>query len=320
MIAIVTPALAAANNGNWQTARRWANMLSDAYRTQVLARWMGEPADLLIALHARRSADSIRDWAARMSGRPQLVVLTGTDLYRDIDADAAAQRSLELADRLVVLNELGPAALPARWRPKTRVVLQSAPSRAPARRTGRRLRVLMVGHLREEKSPRTYFEAARLLRGRADILFDHIGNDLDAALGNEARQLMVDCPGYRWLGGLDHGSTRRRIAQAHLLAHASRMEGGAHVVIEAVRSGTPVAASDIAGNIGLLGPGYGGYFKLGDAAHLANLIAHCRDTQGAASELLTQLTHQCEARAALFSPQRESASLHEIARQLLTGS
>jgi glycosyltransferase involved in cell wall biosynthesis len=38
-----------------------------------------------------------------------------------------------------------------------------------------------------------------------------------------------------------------------VLVHTSRMEGGAHVVIEALRSGTPVLASRIAGNLGLLG-------------------------------------------------------------------
>jgi hypothetical protein len=38
-IVIVTPALADANNGNWQTARRWADMLSQAYRVRLAAGW-----------------------------------------------------------------------------------------------------------------------------------------------------------------------------------------------------------------------------------------------------------------------------------------
>ena len=59
----------------------------------------------MIALHARRSAASVAAWRAAHPQRPLVLVLTGTDLYRDIDSDADAQRSLQLADRLVVLND-----------------------------------------------------------------------------------------------------------------------------------------------------------------------------------------------------------------------
>ena len=113
-IVIVTPALADANNGNWQTARRWARLLSAAYRVRLAARWDAGDEALMIALHARRSAASVAAWRAAHPARPLLLVLTGTDLYRDIEHDAAAQRSLALADRLVVLNALGPQRLPRR--------------------------------------------------------------------------------------------------------------------------------------------------------------------------------------------------------------
>ena len=67
---------------------------------------------LMLALHARRSAAPSAAWAERHPGHGLAVVLTGTDLYRDIATDAAAQRSLDLAQRLVVLQERGPDALP----------------------------------------------------------------------------------------------------------------------------------------------------------------------------------------------------------------
>ena len=70
----------------------------------------------------------------------------------------------------------------------------------------------------------------------------------------------------------DQGRLWRRIARAHALVHMSRMEGGANVVIEAVRSQVPVLASRIDGNVGLLGRDYDGYFPLGDAAALAALM------------------------------------------------
>ena len=125
----------------------------------------------------------------------------------------------------------------------------------------------MVGHLRDEKDPRTYFAPRSALARRSDILLDHIGGALDPALGAEATALAARAA--RATAGsarLPHAATRRRIQAAHVLVHPSRMEGGAHVVIEAVRSGTPVLASRIDGNVGLLGADYAGYFAAGDDA------------------------------------------------------
>ncbi|MGL6109713.1 MAG: selenoneine biosynthesis selenosugar synthase SenB, partial [Rubrivivax sp.] len=262
-IVIVTPALADANNGNWQTARRWARFLSPAYRVALRASWQVGPEDLMIALHARRSAASVWAWRQASASWPLLLVLTGTDLYQDIDNDADAQRSLALADALVVLNSLGPQRLPAALRYKCQVVLQSCRQRRTLPKTGRHLRALMVGHLRDEKDPQTYLRAAMRLAARTDLRFDHIGAALDPALGAQAAALAARQPTYRWLSALPHATVRRHIQAAHVLVHASRMEGGAHVVIEAMRSGTPVIASRIDGNVGLLGNDYGGYFPAG---------------------------------------------------------
>ena len=316
VICIVTPALAAANNGNWQTARRWAQMLAADYEVRLAQQWDGDNVDALIALHARRSADSIAAWAERAAGRPLVVVLTGTDLYRDIHDDASAQRSLALADRLVVLHEGAPADVPPAWRGKTVVCFQSCGARQPLHKTTRHLRALMVGHLRDEKSPQTYFDAARLLAAREDILLDHIGSPLDAALGDAARALQAERPTYRWLGSLPHGSTRERIQRAHLLVHASLMEGGAHVVMEAVRSGTPVLASRIPGNVGMLGADYAGSFEPSDAAGLAALLLRCRSD----ATMLARLAAQCALRAPLFEPARERATLQGLLANLLETS
>lgn len=309
----MTPALASANNGNWQTARRWARFLQPAYRVRLATQWDGGDEALMIALHARRSAASVAAWHALRPRRPLLLVLTGTDLYRDIDTDAAAQRSLAAADRLVLLNELGARRLPEALRPRCQVLLQSCTARRSLPHTARHLRALMVGHLREEKDPQTYFRAATRLAGRSDILLDHVGAALDPALGAEAAALVARLPSYRWLGSLPHGVVRGRIQAAHVLVHASRMEGGAHVVIEAVRGGTPVLASRIDGNVGLLGPGYGGYFEPGDDAGLATLLARARDDPA----MLPALHRQVAQRAPLFAPEAERASLQQLVGRLL---
>ena len=313
-IVIVTPALADANNGNWQTARRWADMLSRAYRVRLTAGWDGGDEALMIALHARRSAASVTRWRALRPRAALVVVLTGTDLYRDIVHDANAQASLRSADRLVVLNELGGRCVPAGLQAKVQVILQSCAARQTQSKTVRHLRALMVGHLRAEKSPQTYFDAVRRLAYRGDILFDHVGAALEPELGVQASSLMSSCPRYRWLGPLPHESARRRIQAAHVVVHPSRMEGGAHVIIEAVRSGTPVLASRIDGNVGLLGELYEGYFPLDDDGALAALLQRLRDDPA----MLVRLQQQCEARAALFDPARERKSLLELSAELLT--
>jgi glycosyltransferase involved in cell wall biosynthesis len=225
-VVIVSPALADANNGNWQTAWRWSRLLAGHYRVRIAAEWQGGHDDkLMIALHARRSAASVAAWRAAVGHRPLVLVLTGTDLYRDIAEDTSAQASLHAADRLVVLNELGVRSLPEALRARAVVCLQSSTTRRTLAKTGRHLRALMVGHLREEKSPQTFFDAARQLAARSDIVLDHVGDSLDAALAGQARALMRSQPNYRWLGGLPHaaheharahpGGARARACQPH---------------------------------------------------------------------------------------------------------
>ncbi len=315
-LVIVSPYLRAANNGNWRTAERWRRYLAGVCHVRIVDVWPDDRAAAdraMIALHARRSAAAIAAWNARHPGRGLAVVLTGTDLYRDIHADDHARRSLDAAQALVTLQERAPQALPVEVRAKARVIYQSAPARPTPVKTSRHLRALAVGHLRAEKSPDTLYAAARLLAGRADLRLDQVGAALDPELAEAARRTMLAVPNFRWLGGLPHEATRRRIQRAHLLVHPSRMEGGAHVIIEAVTCGTPVLASRIDGNVGMLGEDYAGYFPCGDAAALAALIERCRDD----AAFLERLRRQCRARAPLFAPATEAAALRALVDDLL---
>ena len=98
-VAIISPALASANNGNWHTARRWAHCLAPLARVEINQEWRGAGADLLIALHARRSAPSIAAFAARHPDRPLVVVLTGA-LFNCRPATALQFGSKSKASRL----------------------------------------------------------------------------------------------------------------------------------------------------------------------------------------------------------------------------
>lgn len=272
--------------------------------------------DVLIALHARRSAASIAAFAARCPGRPLIVVLTGTDLYRDIATDHAAQQSLQLATRLIVLNELGARALPASLRSKVDVVLQSASRLTPARRSSQRFVVAAVGHLRDEKDPQLVMDCARLLASNPRMSFAHMGEALDPALGRAATVLTESSSNYRWLGGLPRAQTRQRMRRAHVLFHPSKMEGGAQVVIEAITAGTPVVASAIDGNAGLLGTSYPGLFPVGNLAAATRLV----DRAAQDDRFYRLLASACKKRAALFDPRREAALLTRLLKKAMASA
>jgi hypothetical protein len=163
-IRLITPAPPHSRKGNRVTAVSWARVLRGlGHRVSVAERYAGEPCDVLVALHARRSHDAVLAFRERHPGRPLVVVLTGTDLYADLPDDPAARESVALADRLVVLQREALQALPAAARGKARMIVQAvAPSRArPPRRHP--CDVAVVGHLRPVKEPFLAATAARLL-------------------------------------------------------------------------------------------------------------------------------------------------------------
>ncbi|MGE5652149.1 selenoneine biosynthesis selenosugar synthase SenB [Noviherbaspirillum sp. UKPF54] len=313
-VAIISPATANANNGNWQTASRWARFLRAHYRVALLPEWDGRQCDAVIALHARRSANSIAATARAMPGCPLIVVLTGTDLYRDIRSDASSQESLALATRLVLLQAEGLRELDDAERAKACVIHQSAPALSPFARSARArfLDITMVGHLRAEKDPLTFMRAAALVAAPR-VRMTHIGAALDAELGEQAQETQESVARYRWLGPVPHARARQYLRRSYLTVLASRMEGGANVIIEAIRSGVPVLASDISGNRGMLGDDYSGYFPLGDSTALARLI----DRAVSEPAYYAQLLAQCDARAGLFAPEREQAALLQLLDNLI---
>jgi putative glycosyltransferase (TIGR04348 family) len=313
-VRIVTPALAAANNGNWHTAARWQGFLAPVAELDVALDWQGEPVDALIALHARRSADAIRRFHAAHPQRPIALLLTGTDLYRDLDTDLSARHSLQCASHLVVLQDEAVQRLDADARAKARVIVQSAERVPHDTVAGGTAGFVAVGHLRGEKDPLTLMHAARLLPADSSLGITHIGNPLDESLADEARRTMTRCPHYRWLGGLDAATTRRWIARARALVHMSRIEGGANVVVEALRSQVPVLASRIDGNVGLLGRDYDGYFAPGDAAGLAAAMQRFV----AEPAFAARLAAQCALREPRFTPAAERAAVQGLLRDMLS--
>jgi putative glycosyltransferase (TIGR04348 family) len=311
-IEIVTPAPPGSRNGNRVTANRWARLLEQlGHQVTVTMAWSGVAVDVLVALHARRSAAAARDFAAAHPDRPVVVALTGTDLYQDLPDSVEVQQSLRLARALVVLQARAKEAVPASLRERVHVIHQSVTVADHPRRQlaqSGAFPVLFLAHLRAVKDPVLVGAATRLLPSRSRVLVTHLGAALDPEWEQWAQAEMADNPRYRWEGDVARSEALRRLAEARLLVLTSRAEGGANVVSEAIAVGTPVLSTRVEGSVGLLGEDYPGYVPVGDAPGLAALLEHAEtdpDFYAELQERVTKLRH-------LVDPARERQAWAEL--------
>jgi len=154
-VLIVTPAPPGSRKGNRITALKWRRILHQlGHRVDVSEAYDGSRCDVLIALHARRSAKSIQTFRKAHPHGELIVALTGTDLYRDINRSRAALRSLETASRLIVFHPQARSELPKPFQAKSHVIYQSAtPPRSVPPPRKNVFEVAVVGHLRPVKDP-----------------------------------------------------------------------------------------------------------------------------------------------------------------------
>jgi putative glycosyltransferase (TIGR04348 family) len=234
---------------------------------------VGAEADMLILLHAAKCAAAARIYRKNYPDRPLIVALTGTDLYRDLDTQPRAHRSLELADRIVLLQRAGLSDLDPAVRRKCRVIHQSSvPVRVAGYSFDRYFHVCVVGHLRAVKDPMRCAMAVRRLPDESKIRVTQIGRAMTDHFARAALREDRSNPRYAWLGEFSHARSRKRIAQSHLLVLTSRMEGGANVISEACVAGVPILASSIEGSVGLLGRDHPGLFEVGNTKELRGLL------------------------------------------------
>ncbi len=311
-IEIATPSLTRTRSGNQVTAERWAAILRDlGHRVEVVDEHSGRDCDLLIALHAEKSAPSVARFRREHPGTPLIVGLAGTDLYGDLDSEPTRQ-SLELATRLVLLQPAGLDRLSEPFRNKARVIYQSAPAAVPSPELPG-FAVCVVGNLRDVKDPFRGAEAARLLPESSHIQILHAGAALSEEMQARAQAEAAHNPRYQWLGELEHRRTLELIAGSRLLLHSSRAEGGANVLSEALAASVPILSSRIPGSIGILGPDYPGFFPVGDTAALADLL-HRAENEDVFYE---DLGSECRRLAPLVDPAREKESWADLLTELV---
>lgn len=312
-VCIVTPAAAGSRFGNRVTALRWAGHLRAlGHRVQLTESWDGQACDLLVALHAAKSFPSVERFRRSRPDGALVVALTGTDLYQDLSRSPEARRSLELADRLTVLQPLALEALPAELHSKTRVVYQSARRASPAPAPPGVFQVCLLAHLREVKDPFLAAAAARRMPPRSQLSIVHLGASHDAESEAHARRETADNPRYVWRADRPRAEALSVLAGSRLLLITSRLEGGANVVSEALASDVPVLSTRIDGSVGILGPGYPGYFPVGDAAALADLLLRAEEEDG----FLDGLRAAMAPARALVEPARERGAWRDLLAEL----
>ena len=250
--------------GNSVTAKRIAEILNEAgYKARSSHGYDGLPADALISLHAKKGAQAVFDFQKNQPQGKSIVLLTGTDIYDDFP-NVRGFESLEIADHIAITHAESIPMVPERFREKLIIVpssltmpaIQAAPVCPPYKVSA----ISIVGHLRPVKRSFLTIEAVAK-HPEWDVEVWQLGEALDDESAATARAWEKKDARYRWLGGLPRDEALQKTAESALTVNSSILEGGANAVLEAMTMGVPILASEISGNIGLLGRNYPGYFK-----------------------------------------------------------
>lgn len=308
-IEIVTPAPAGSLHGNRITALRWQSFLKKlSHQVRVSNHWTGKDTDVLIALHAYRSHTSIIQFRELYPNRPIILMMTGTDLYRDMPEHPEVIKSMEMSDAIVILQSAALAMLPKHLQTKTHVIYQSTKSIKRKTLLKKSFLISVIGHLRPEKDPFCTAKSLKHLSSQSKIKVMHLGKAMSPEMKSLAKAYNKELKNYQWLDELSHSETLQQLSRSHLMVISSLMEGGAHVVTEAIAIGVPVIASDIPGNRGLLGDDYPGYFQAGDEKALA-MILQKTETNASFYQLLEKHIHK---RRKYVQPEFELKSIKAV--------
>lgn len=301
------------------TALRWQGFLEElGYSVEVTESWSKDDTGFLIALHAYRSHQSIVAFKKKYPKRPIVLVLTGTDLYRDIENHNEVIQSMEMADQLIILQSCAVDLIPADLRYKVQVIYQSVEVGFDIdigngdSATKDDFVVSIIGHLREEKDPFRVVRSLPLLPADSKIMVKHLGQAMNPQMEDQATHFNATIDRYHWLGEVSHSDALRILSQSRLMVISSRMEGGAHVVSEAIALGIPVIASDIPGNRGLLGEDYPGYYPVADENALATLLYRAEKTPS----FYASLQKHIDLRRELINPASEKKAIQVMVNTL----
>ena len=299
--------------GNRITAQRWTRYLRQlGHKVTISQNFRKNNCDLMIALHASHTFPAIEEFHKNCPGKPIVVLLTGTDIHKDIHTNPNVRKSLEYADRLILLQPLGIRELPVEFHRKVRVIVQSAEKlNGNIQKRKRTFDVSVIGHLRKVKDPFITAYAVRNLPDESQIRLLHVGDVLEPEMRSIALQEMANNSRYFWLGKKPRWQTLIILARSRVVVLSSLMEGGPSVLSEAVVAGVPILASRISATLGLLGEDYPGFFEVGDTSALSKLLYKTETDP----QFMAALKQKINLLADKFDPSVEKLSLKKLLKE-----
>ncbi len=310
-IAIVTPAGRGSRAGNRVTALRWAGLLRQlGHRPRLHTAWQQQPCDLLVTVHAVKSAPVVLAARRERPDLPIVTLLSGTDIYPWIDLDAQTDAALHAADALLCLQPRALEALPEALRARAHALLQSATA-LPAPRD-ESFSMCMLSHLRPVKGALEAIRAVAALPAATQATLTIAGEELDERYSAQVHAAIEATPRVAWAGALSRRASKLLLARSAVCLVPSLAEGGPNGISEAHAAGTPGLCRDAPGNLGVLGDDWPGTFAVADVEAMAAAI------QAAATdiEFLDGLRAATAALQPMVAPAREREGWRQLLERL----
>ena len=158
----------------------------------------------------------------------------------------------------------------------------------------KRVKLLSIGRLVEQKDyPTTLNALALLSKSGNEFEYNVIGEGiLQSSLSQQSHDLGI-AQSISWIGKTNQ--VIKFLNESNVFILSSRYEGFGLVLLEAMKQGTPILASNCPAIAEVVGKNYLGLFPVGDPTTLAKLLLSCYD-----SSFLQDLLEQTNNRIHLF--------------------
>ena len=218
---------------------------------------------------------------------------------------------MEVGNVLVLLQSHGIDQVPPLYRNKSTIIYQSIEKLSVDSKRSKsdsEFRVVLISNIRSVKDPLIASHACRLISPASKLKITHVGYCLDEELGLELTQENKSNIRYEWVGGLSKLEAMTILSESHVLLITSQHEGAGRVVGEAIQLGVPIISTNNLGVTGILGDDYEGYYPVGDAKALSDILTKAEEDK----EFLAQLNVHCQNRSSLFDIEEEKKNWEKL--------
>ena len=296
--------------GNFCSALQYQIILQDlGHRVELANRYIEQDAEVLIAINADKNNSHIRKFNSDNPQSKIILILSGTDIYPEPSAKAID--SMEVGNVLVLLQSHGIDQVPPIYRNKSTIIYQSIEKLSVdsgRSKSDSEFRVVLISNIRSVKDPLIASRACRLISPASKLKITHVGYCLDEGLGLELTQENKSNIRYEWVGGLSRLEAMTILSESHVLLITSQHEGAGRVVGEAIQLGVPIVSTNNLGVTGILGDDYEGYYPVGDAKALSDILTKAEEDK----EFLAQLNIHCQNRSSLFDIEEEKKNWEKL--------